>query len=275
MKKIYISILVVILLVMQVWAITPSTYHRKYDDRSAKELLGGEHDPIIYSGSVDISNTNSLVGYTYWMATSVDYGLNTEEQQVILDHNPEYFTLFITLETDGDSASLTDAWFEIAKTYSDTTDTVTIACDEADTSEVGDYITGDVSGAIADIISITQGTATGDSVIVATMRNGNLWDASTADSISVNGEAVSMVISGASYSHAMIAVLNDSSHVFIESGNYSHDLYNTWLAEVESRTANSIIYFLRIPCGAWMRMYFGDTTVADVTTVNWVLIEEH
>jgi len=268
----YLKFIIPLLLIANAWAITGQGSSRSAgtNAHTEKALHMGEHVPVEYSGSGDISNTNSEVYYTQWMQIGWANDANIYHNNEISVYNPEIFTLYVLLSTDDDSASLTDAKFQIANSASDTLITVVLACDEADTSAVGDTFTGSESGASMIITAITTGTAAGDSIVTGYMYPGNLFDASSPDTVGSNG---TMEISAASYTGG--AENADSSNIFIESGNYSHAQYGNWRYEVESRTAITVVYRLRVFAGAYIRLYFADDTVADVTTVTWIFKGEN
>lgn len=241
-----------------------------------KEYLAGEHTPLEYSISGTVSGTGSLVFYTPWFQIGVADDADRDDNVVIQRYNPEYFTLGLLLAKygAGDSAGVSDAKVQYALTPTDTLITVTLACDENDTSAVGDLVEGDATGASCIITSITAGTDAGDSVIVGYMYPGGTFN-TTTDSLSINGDTPTMDISAATYTNTGVIELADSSNTFIASGVYSHAQYGTWRFLNQARTDVTVQYSIRAFGAAYCRFYVACDDIADTTTVSGKMRTEH
>ena len=274
----YLKFIIPLLLIANAWAITGQGSSRSAgtNAHTEKALHMGEHVPVEYSGSANISGTNSYAYYTQWMQIGWGNDANIYHNNEISVYNPEIFTLFTLLSKYGvgDSARVTDAKFQTAFDAADTVVTVTLTCGQEDTVAVGDILTGDASGASCVVTSTTLSSGAGDSIIVASMYPGNVFD-TTNDSIAVGSDAVTFTISAASYANTGIAENADSSNVFIDDGTYSHDQYGTWRYEDYGRTDIKHIFRLRVFSGAYIRFYFACDNVADTSTVTWELKGEN
>jgi len=269
-----LKFLIPLLLCVNAWAITGqgSSRSASTNAHTDKALHMGEHVPVEYSGSGTISNTNSETFVTSFMQIGWANDAEIYLNNAITAYNPEIFTLFVALTTDGDSVSLTDAKFQIAGNAADTTVTVTLTVvNEKDTVAVGETLTGTTSGATCIVTGVIEDDTGADSIIVASMYPGTLF-MNGVDTVGTNG---TQGLTTATYSNLLEH--SDSSNVFIDDGYYSHDQYGDWRYEDYSGAATEyrLMYRIRVWAGAYIRLYFADATVADVTTVTWTLKGEN
>lgn len=244
---------------------------------SISHVLGGEHVPLIFTGSHTVSKTSSRFPYTRWMQVGSIPGKDVDKisNDLVQAFNPEYFRVGVKLACtlEGDSAAMSFGKFQYALSASDTVTSVTLAVGEGDTTDVGETITGTESGASAVVTAVTSGTGGADSIIVANYLPGPVFTTSDTVGGALYAGTGSKISSVANY-FGTIGENADSTHWFCYSGAVSMEAYPEYMAEPVYDTTMYWWFPMRVLMGGYLRLYF-ETDAIDTSTIDWTLKCEH
>ena len=118
----FTTLILALLLAVSAYAAPTRTEYSGRNSLSTQAVLGSEHAPLIYSGSGTYSGTALGAYTTDWMQIGFSPAVTDTGNKRIVEHNGEYFTLYINLTRSysgtyrgsNDSLSLKTARFEIA-----------------------------------------------------------------------------------------------------------------------------------------------------------------
>jgi len=267
-------VLVVLFMVGMASAVDPYDYQKFYQKQNAGHLIGGEHTPIIYSGSGMCSNTSSVVYTTRWLLVGFAEGATRRDSKDISYFNPEIFTVGIRLDIDGSDCGLTSAYFEYCL---DSAETDRIKLTLGNNTQplveflIDDVITGSISGATAKIFEISIVGA--DTFLLCHGVEGVFDVTPAVDVVTGSLSGVSAEISAKSSIWDRSGWNADSSNFFI-GDFYTRLKYGQGKYEVI--TDSSRYYWMKHErlIGGYYRMIF-ESDSAGESTVNWTLICEN